>query len=589
MDDDNFLPKLSHNLLEILNDEEYYDITIEVGNDPDVKIFRSHIIILYYRSPYLRRILSTNKKKNNGTLTHIKLPNILPEIFPIILRYIYGGRLSLKEYDTLDIINVMIAASELSLQELIVYLQSFLVKNKTNWMEQNFDFVYQTSFKNDSFLDLQKYCTDLITKEPDKIFKSPNFSLISEKLLITIIQSDNLQMSEIQIWEYLLKWGLAQNPELPTDFKKYSKDDFNTLKNTPQQCIPFIRFYNLSSKEFMDSVLPYKRILPKELYKDLLKTFLSLLDPDSKSSDKSRPRISSNQSQFNQMNEFEFFPLKTSEESIIASTKRNEIPTTSSIFGRAALGRTGSGSTLLLTSESSGHLDMVQRKVNALLNKLTLKNFESLSDQIIIYGNKSRGERDGRILREIIRLIFERSCNDSKFCAIYAYLCRKMMERVDPEIVDESIKNTDGKSVQGGTLFRKYLINHCQEDFEKGWKINIPSSSNESDLTSDKYYAAAKAKRKDSPKEEEMESLCILLNTVGKQLDHVKQKQIKKTKEKGMNSYFNRLEKISKLPSLSNRIKFMLMDIINLRKNDWNPQRNIDALINELTLGMIQL
>ncbi|GBC27284.2 armadillo-type protein [Rhizophagus irregularis DAOM 181602=DAOM 197198] len=431
MDDDNFLPKLSHNLLEILNDEEYYDITIEV------------------------------------------------EIFPIILRYIYGGRLSLKEYDTLDIINVMIAASELSLQELIVYLQSFLVKNKTNWMEQNFDFVYQTSFKNDSFLDLQKYY--------------------------------------------------------------------------------------------------------------LLKTFLSLLDPDSKSSDKSRPRISSNQSQFNQMNEFEFFPLKTSEESIIASTKRNEIPTTSSIFGRAALGRTGSGSTLLLTSESSGHLDMVQRKVNALLNKLTLKNFESLSDQIIIYGNKSRGERDGRILREIIRLIFERSCNDSKFCAIYAYLCRKMMERVDPEIVDESIKNTDGKSVQGGTLFRKYLINHCQEDFEKGWKINIPSSSNESDLTSDKYYAAAKAKRKDSPKEEEMESLCILLNTVGKQLDHVKQKQIKKTKEKGMNSYFNRLEKISKLPSLSNRIKFMLMDIINLRKNDWNPQRNIDALINELTLGMIQL
>jgi hypothetical protein len=74
-------------LLEILNDEEYYDITIEVGNDPDVKIFRAHMVILYYRSPYLRRILSTNKKKNDGTLTHIKLSNILPEIFPIILRY----------------------------------------------------------------------------------------------------------------------------------------------------------------------------------------------------------------------------------------------------------------------------------------------------------------------------------------------------------------------------------------------------------------------------------------------------------------------------------------------------------------------
>ncbi|GBC45220.2 BTB/POZ protein [Rhizophagus irregularis DAOM 181602=DAOM 197198] len=30
MDDNKFLPKLSQNLLEILNDNEYYDITIEV-------------------------------------------------------------------------------------------------------------------------------------------------------------------------------------------------------------------------------------------------------------------------------------------------------------------------------------------------------------------------------------------------------------------------------------------------------------------------------------------------------------------------------------------------------------------------------
>ncbi|RIA93777.1 hypothetical protein C1645_873884, partial [Glomus cerebriforme] len=90
MDDNKLLPKLSQNLLEILSDEKYYDVTIEVGNDPYIKIFRSHMVILYYRSPYLKRILSTNKKKNDGTLAHIKLPEILPEIFPINLRYIYG-------------------------------------------------------------------------------------------------------------------------------------------------------------------------------------------------------------------------------------------------------------------------------------------------------------------------------------------------------------------------------------------------------------------------------------------------------------------------------------------------------------------
>jgi hypothetical protein len=89
MDDNIFLSKLSQNLLEILEDNNgFYDTTIEVGNDPYVKIFHAHMIILYYRSPYLRRILltDTNEKKNDGTLTRIKLPDISPEVFQIILR-----------------------------------------------------------------------------------------------------------------------------------------------------------------------------------------------------------------------------------------------------------------------------------------------------------------------------------------------------------------------------------------------------------------------------------------------------------------------------------------------------------------------
>ncbi len=81
-----FLLKLSQNYIELLEDNEYYDITIEVGEDPDVKIFRAHMNILTCRSPYLRRDLSLNKKNNNNVLTHLKLPNISPVIFQIILK-----------------------------------------------------------------------------------------------------------------------------------------------------------------------------------------------------------------------------------------------------------------------------------------------------------------------------------------------------------------------------------------------------------------------------------------------------------------------------------------------------------------------
>ena len=81
-----FLSKLSENYIELLEDDEYYDITIEVGEDPDVKIFRGHMSILCYRSPYLRRALAFNKKSKENILTHIKLPDISPEVFQVILR-----------------------------------------------------------------------------------------------------------------------------------------------------------------------------------------------------------------------------------------------------------------------------------------------------------------------------------------------------------------------------------------------------------------------------------------------------------------------------------------------------------------------
>jgi hypothetical protein len=89
--------------------------------------------------------------------------------------------------------------------------------------------------------------------------------------LIAIIQSDNLQMDEIKVWEHVLKWRLAQNPELPSDPTNFSKEYFNILKDSLQHYIPYISFYNLTSEEFSDEVLSYKKILPKELHKVLLK------------------------------------------------------------------------------------------------------------------------------------------------------------------------------------------------------------------------------------------------------------------------------------------------------------------------------
>ncbi|GBC11719.1 uncharacterized protein OCT59_025263 [Rhizophagus irregularis] len=276
-----FFSKLSQNYIELLKDDEYYDVTIEVGEDPNVKIFCAHMNILCYRSPYLRRILKSNKKNNDNVLTHIKLSNTSPEIFQIVLEYIYGGILSLDEKDTSDLLKVLATADKLSLQELVDYLQGYLIENKSEQLEQYFEFAQQISSNSNNLLKLQEFCTNLMVQSPEKVLKSLNFTSFPEKSLISLIKSDDLQMKEIEIWEHVLKWGLAQNPTLIPDPKTWSDDDFKTMKNTLQHCLPFVRFFCLSPKEFSQKVRPYQKLLNQQLYEDLLNFYL---DPESVSS-----------------------------------------------------------------------------------------------------------------------------------------------------------------------------------------------------------------------------------------------------------------------------------------------------------------
>ncbi|GES84534.1 hypothetical protein GLOIN_2v1868421 [Rhizophagus clarus] len=238
--------------------------------------------ILCYRSPYLRRVLATNKKKNNNGLAHIKLSNIFPEVFQIILEYIYGGILSLDEHDTSDFLKALATADVLHLQELIDYLQKYLIESESEWIEKHFEFTYQLSLQSNNLLELQEYCTNLMVQFPDRIIESFEFTSLSEKSLISLIKRDDLQMKEIEVWEHVLKWGLAQNPTLISEPDIWTDDDFVTMKNTLRQCLPFVRFFCLSSKEFVQKVRPYKKLLNHQLYEDLVNSYM---DPDSEPAD----------------------------------------------------------------------------------------------------------------------------------------------------------------------------------------------------------------------------------------------------------------------------------------------------------------
>lgn len=255
--------------------------------------------------------------------------------------------------------------------------------------------------------------------------------------------------------------------------------------------------------------------------------------------------------------------------------------------------------------------ELVDRKVRSLLNRLTMEKFDSISDQIITWANKSENEKDGRTLIQVIRLVFEKATDEAAWSEMYARLCRKMMETISPEVQDDGIRNSEGKPIAGGQLFRKYLLNRCQEDFERGWvakettaaaaaakasddqaiKAANERKGDESELYSEEYYAAQKAKRQglglikfigelfklqmlterimhecvkkllgnvENPEEEEIESLCQLLKTVGQLLDVPKARA-------HMDVYFTRMKELCKSLNVSPRMQFMLQVTIDFR------------------------
>ncbi|RHZ86467.1 hypothetical protein Glove_50g55 [Diversispora epigaea] len=261
-----FFDKLSQNFIELLNEKDDYNVIIEVENKE--KLFTAHSNILKYRSQYFRKELE-NIQPNENNVKTIK-SSVSAQIFDIILKYIYGGIVNLENVKTRFIFDLMLAANEFELDELTNKLETHLIDTKASWLKTYFSLIYRIIFSENNFKNLENYCNDIITKHPSLIFENSDFASLPESALISLLKRDELQMEEVKIWDYVIKWGIAQNPTLPVNLEEWSKENFLTLKITLQQCLPLIRYFHISNAEIIDKIMPYKRILDKQLWKDII-------------------------------------------------------------------------------------------------------------------------------------------------------------------------------------------------------------------------------------------------------------------------------------------------------------------------------
>ncbi|RHZ76294.1 hypothetical protein Glove_199g138 [Diversispora epigaea] len=266
-----FFDKLSQNFIELLGDKDDYNVIITVKNE---KSFTAHSNVLKCRSPYFCRELK-NIIPNANNIKTVTKPNISDEIFDIILKYIYGGIVDLKNKKTKFIFDLMIAADEFEIKELTQKLENNLIETKSSWLKSHFSLVYRSIFSGNNFKDLEKFCNGIVTKYPNLIFDAEDFTSLQESALVSLLKRDDLQLEEVIIWEYIIKWGVGQNSTLPEDLKEWTNENFTTLKTTLQQCLPLIRYFHIPGTDVFKKIKPYKKILNKQLWDDLKKHFMA--------------------------------------------------------------------------------------------------------------------------------------------------------------------------------------------------------------------------------------------------------------------------------------------------------------------------
>ncbi|KAG9292161.1 hypothetical protein G9A89_005305 [Geosiphon pyriformis] len=268
-----YLSILCNDFAQMLENSDDYNVIIEVGEAPDIRFFKAHNNILKARCPYFRAALSSKWSKfhpENGMFVFRK-PNVSPAVFAIILKYIYTGLLSLSETASYDIMDLLITADEMVLMDLFDHVQEYLISFRSNWILNNFTLVCSTAFQYDRFNLLQTHCLDLLCKDAAQFFQPEYMSFVNETFLISVLQRPDLEMDEIDLWKYLIDWGIAQTkiPYSRDDLSKWSDDEFSKLKLALANCIPLVRFSNILPNQYHRHIKAFHRIFPCSLLNEL--------------------------------------------------------------------------------------------------------------------------------------------------------------------------------------------------------------------------------------------------------------------------------------------------------------------------------
>src|SRR6185369_1885516 len=194
---------------------------------------------------------------------------LLNKIVPFC-RFIYTGKIFYDSCKLVGWISLLDGASKLELFDLLIAIETYLIEKQKEWIQQNIITVHEYALSAAPLNRLLGYCNRLMVSHPDIIFKSNNFATLPKETLINLLKNDDLSMEEDDIWMLVMQWATKQVPELELgndlNIDNWSSNDINTVKDIIADCIPHIRFFNMSP----DKALLFDDLLPRKLRRDIL-------------------------------------------------------------------------------------------------------------------------------------------------------------------------------------------------------------------------------------------------------------------------------------------------------------------------------
>ncbi|GBC21504.2 hypothetical protein GLOIN_2v574542 [Rhizophagus irregularis DAOM 181602=DAOM 197198] len=121
----------------ILSFDNYYSIESENHTDNRSTTHPQHR--LFILNPFTKELSKCDDAYNTSVevIDFTKKPNISPRLFNIILRFIYCGNIELKNLQGPEVLKLLIAVDELNIQQLISYIQEYLIEHQTEFLHQN--------------------------------------------------------------------------------------------------------------------------------------------------------------------------------------------------------------------------------------------------------------------------------------------------------------------------------------------------------------------------------------------------------------------------------------------------------------------